>query len=137
MTRIVRDWTPSRVADSAIAPHRYLWKGAPEIPAVEYPKGADRVTRGMYEHRHFMKHVEYHIGDVIYLEHNGAPILARVLRVFAERNRHDELVAKYRVQLATKSGLWSKVWIYAHPGPVQRGYQLAGLAPEMPPRGKQ
>jgi hypothetical protein len=120
--RGVRDWTPELVSASPVAPHRYLWEGQDE----SYRDGNyDRFVAG----------IPYKAGEVVYVERNKQPVLARVLGSFSDRDwyiRRGDRIEKYRVQLATKSGTWSKVWVYVWPGHVQRGYKLAGLAPEMP-----
>lgn len=61
--------------------------------------------------------------------------MTRVVNLtFIDYDRDGERHAKYRVQFETKRGTGSQQWHwhYTYPGPIQRGYQLAGLAPEMP-----
>lgn len=138
MTAIVKDWIPSTVAATPVAPHRYTW----DMPDPELVEGTpDDGVIG--ERARFLASVPYRAGEVVYVErvvydakakeHNQVPILARILYVFVERNHYGDLREKYRVQLATKAGLWSKKWVYVWPGHVQRGYMLAGLAPDVTP----
>lgn len=136
MTRMVKDWSPERVEDTELAPHRYRWDEDREPVAVEYRKGGDAMQRALDERKAFMAAVPYKVGEVVMVERGQRFERARITHVFTERNRHDELREKYRVQFATVKGLWSRVWFYVSPGEVQRGYQRAGLAPEMPAREK-
>ena len=127
MTRLVRDWKPEPVTGCVVAPHRYTWDDATQDDPSVHEYGVDALRR-------WQKTVPYQPGEVVYVERNGKAVLARILNVFHERNRFDERVAKFRVQYATGDGEWSKMWVYTYPGFIQRGYALAGLAPDVPKR---
>lgn len=115
--RSIRDWTPERVDATPVAPHRYSWDD-------------DSWTLNTY--KAVKDAAPYKPGDVVYVVYGEGYIRARVLHVFVRRNHNEDYVEYYRVQLETKAGYWSKLWIESHPGLIQRGYQRAGLAPEMP-----
>lgn len=107
-------------ATAGVSPHRYRWDRGDDH---EQPEQS-------YAEWHAA--VAYKPGEVVYVDVSGVATLARVLYVFCERNRFDERQAKYRVQLATKRGTWAGSWVYTWPGFIQRGYALAGLAPDVP-----
>lgn len=126
MSRLVRNAAAlhdGAVADTPVAPHRYTWNGG------EHESQYDQRTDDLDAWRAALA---YRIGDAVYVERNGRPVLARVLHVFLDYTRHEDRIAKYRVQLATKAGQWSRSWVYVWPGHIQRGYALAGLAPDVP-----
>jgi hypothetical protein len=127
MGRVIRDWKPDRVEDAQVAPHRYLWSGA-ILPSGERAKDLDLCDN--YDER--KANVPYGIGDVVYIERGASAAKARIVGVYWRRNYHHELVETYRIQVETASGLWSKLWEMTHPGFIQRGYQRAGLAPDIP-----
>lgn len=108
-----------RVEDYPVAPHRYTWAGEEVEPADDSVK-AWRAT------------VPYQAGDVVWVQvGDGKALRARILHVFVHYNRFHERVAQFRIVLETKKGLWAKQWIYTWPGFIQRGYAIAGLAPDV------
>lgn len=104
----------------AVAPHRYTWEGQ-DNPY----QHAKRVTD-------FLRGVAYQKGDVVYVERNGAPVKALILYVGCSRDSWGDRREWFKVLLATRKGKWSGAWHRTYPGFVQRGYQLAGLAPDVP-----
>lgn len=128
MTRTVKDWKPDRVADATIAPHRYRYettlRAADEKPAKDLEYCAD--------HKERKANLPYVAGEVVYIDHNGAAVKARIIHAFDwTRDNAGFIREQYNVQLETKAGLWAKVWMRAYPGTIQRGYQRAGLAPDV------
>lgn len=125
MGRIVKDWKPDRVEDAEIAPHRYTWDASSDYQDARELKA-------------FLAGVPYKAGEVVYVERAGhGEYVARKARILfvtwdrEHRERTGERREMYRVQFETGAGLWSKLWEYVHPGHVQRGYKLAGLAPDV------
>ena len=105
-----------------VAPHRYLWT-------------AECDYRDADTYREFIKGVPYQPGEVVYIDHNGSATKAMIVRVFGERDRYGDRREKFAVSLANKKGdRFAKHWFYTWPGFIQRGYQLAGLAPDVPQR---
>lgn len=123
MTRMIRNWTPEKVDDFEVAPHRYTWNdGGGDV---------DGYVKAM-PLREFYAKQPYQRGEVVWVERNGAAVKARVREVLVRYDRYNDRKPVYRVQYATAAGLWAKVFVDTYPGPIQRGYKLAGLAPEMP-----
>lgn len=121
MRIVSEEWQTPAEIDPALrtAPHRYRWdRDEPE------PKDDSRAA--------FLNTVPYSVGEIVYVARDGKPVRARIIGVFTERNRFEERCVKFRVQFETKAGTWSRQWYYTYPGPIQRGYALAGLAPDMP-----
>ena len=109
MTRLVRDSDPRPVTAFAVAPHHYTF---------------DRCDPDSDTHRACREAAPYQAGDVVYLDTGDAvPALARVVQTSARRTHYGDLQEFYRVQKATKAGYWSRVWLYAYPGQIQRGYE--------------
>lgn len=128
MGRMVKDWKPDLVASAEVAPHRYLWSGAirpdgePAKELVDCTSFKDRRAN-----------VPYAEGEVVYVERSGEAVKARIYVVLTTmRDRYGDPREAYKVQVATASGHWSKLWEMAHPGFIQRGYKRAGLAPDVP-----
>lgn len=120
MTRLVQNWTPEAVDETPVAPHRYTW-GRKETEVFILGQG-----------REFKKSVPYQPGEVVWVDRgDDTPVKARILMLFAELDHFGDYRAKFRVQFATAKGVWSKSWVYAWAGMIQRGYQLAGLAPDV------
>lgn len=117
-SRAIRDWTPEWVSALPVAPHRYRWNDDSE-PCEQSYKAVKAAA-------------PYQPGDVVYIAYGAGYVRARIMHVFVRRNYREELVEYYRTQRETKKGLWSKLYWDVHPGYIQRGYQRAGLAPEMP-----
>lgn len=122
MGRTIRDWTPEKVEDAAVAPHRYRWDREDDLDP----------THGAMPIRDFRAAAPYQPGDVVYVQCGDEVKKARVMLVLVDYDLWGDRRHGYRVQLETKAGLWAKNWIVTHPGFIQRGYQKMGLAPEMP-----
>ncbi len=116
MGRNIRNYESSKVEDSPVAPHRYR---------------ADVYKPDPKSYDEWKKQIPYKPGEVVYMDDFGKPVKAKIIYVFRDHDRFGFPREKYRVQKATQKGLWSKNWIYIYPGFIQRGYKLAGLAPEM------
>lgn len=111
------------VADYPVAPHRYLWdKTTPDDLAITWREVRDAAP--------------YKVGEVVFVVYGDGFRRAYVGAVDVTKDRWDDWRECYQVFPETKAGQWSKLYYTAHPGFVQRGYQRAGLAPEMPPEGK-
>ena len=118
--RKIENWEARPVSEFEVAPHRYLWTdGQDSDPDIR--KFSD-----------WLKTVPYQAGEVVWLEHKGKPVKARIMQVFRDYNRWQEAREMYRVQIETAKGHWSKAWFYTWSGFIQRGYKLAGLAPDVP-----
>ena len=103
-----------------LAPHRLLYTNDP--PSPETWKEAKQSAA-------------YQPGDIIAVERDGKLRFAIVDYVMVSRDRFGDLQAYWRVRLFRKDGTLATPYRrqpYVWPGPVQRGYKLAGLAPEMP-----
>lgn len=120
----IRAWSADeKVADAQVAPHRYTYEGF------------DDGYRDAKDFREFLAGVPYSEGEVVfveYVENDGRKVAkrAKVAHVWFDRNRYGERQELYRLQLETAKGVWAKVGTKAWAGQVQRGYQLAGLAPD-------
>jgi hypothetical protein len=114
-------WPAERVETYAVAPHRYRYDAFDE----SYRDGT---------FKQFAAGIPYKTGDVIWLKqyHGRPPVRAYVLSWGTKRDRYGDRREYYNVLVETKRGHWSKSWIRAHPGPIQRGYAIAGLAPDVP-----
>lgn len=124
MGSLIKHFQPVRVDSLEVAPHRYTWRS-------ERPDPDDAPT-----YREFIAAVAYKEGEVVYIEGfdsegKPSPTKARILGVFRERDTMGFFREKYRIQRATKKGLFSQRFEYTHPGFIQRGYQQAGLAPDI------
>ncbi|QGH74929.1 hypothetical protein MAL1_00183 [Bacteriophage DSS3_MAL1] len=122
MGRTIRNWTAEKVDDTPVAEHRYRWDREDDLDP----------TPGAMPIREFRAAAPYQPGDVVYVQRGDGAKKARVMLVLVNYDRWGDRCHAYRVQLETKAGLWSKNWIITYPGFIQRGYQQAGLAPEMP-----
>lgn len=109
------------VSEFTVAEHRYRWD-APSDPAE-----LDRTTW-----KQVRDASPYKAGEVVYVVYGDTYAKAYIHEVSCERNYYDELREYYIVRRETKAGRWANQTYKAHPGYVQRGYQRAGLAPEMP-----
>ena len=81
------------------------------------------------------KRAAYQPGDIIALERNGKLRFAVVDNVLTYRDHFGDIQAYWRVRVFRPDGTLAKPYRrqpYAWPNFVQRGYKLAGLAPEMP-----
>lgn len=107
-----------RVEATPVAPHRYLWS-VDEVEPVDATVKAWKAT------------VPYQPGDVVWVQVDSTTAKrALVIGLFSSYHCHERR-AQFRVRLETKAGLWSKQWIYTWPGFIQRGYAMAGLAPDV------
>jgi hypothetical protein len=118
MSRVIRNWKPDRVEDTPVAEHRYRWDTADETWKAD-------------SYREWLALVPYKVGEVIMVSCGDHALRTRILDVLSERDRFGDRREVYRVQYETKSGLWAKLYQRIHPGFVQRGYWLAGLAPDL------
>ena len=107
------------VAEYEVAPHRYHWN-AP-IP--------DRCPETWKEVRDA---APYKAGEVVFVVYGDGYRRAYIEFVDVTKNSWDDWRECYHVFPETKAGHWSRLYYVAHPGFIQRGYQRAGLAPEMP-----
>lgn len=128
MTRIVKGWTEERVEDTPVAPHRYTFEGSPD----ELDYGVLIRDGKAGATARWRESLAYKAGEVVMVAAGEVASRARILDVFPDFNDYmGEFRPKYRVQRETKAGTWSKVWEYTWPGFIQRGYQRAGLAPDL------
>lgn len=109
------------VDEYPVAPHRYLWN-APFDPAE-----LERTT-----YRQVRDAAPYKVGEVILTVYGDGYRRAYVHAIGVKRTIYDDLRETYEVRLETKAGAFSKRLTTTHPGLVQRAYQRAGQAPEMP-----
>ena len=120
MGRIVRDWKPLRVADLPVAPHRYHWDNPP--PDLD----------DFDDYKAMKAAIPYSEGEVVYIERGGKAVRALIYVASYYRSDYDGCRRAYfKVQVETAEGLFSKLWEKTWPGFIQRGYQLAGLAPDV------
>lgn len=119
MGRIVRQESFRNIPIDSIkvAPHRYLWTGSSERPA---------------DYGECRRAAPYQERDVVYIDIDGRPVRALVYVVFCEKDRWGDWREAYKVQTETRKGTFSNMWTVVHPGCIQSGYRLMGLAPEMP-----
>lgn len=111
---------PNAPSTYEVAPHRYLWDH-------------DSNYRWADSYKEFMAGVPYKEGDVVYIQADGNARKAFIVSVWFERDQFNDRREKYKVLVANKKGdAFSKQWEWTHPGFVQRGYQAAGLAPDIP-----
>jgi hypothetical protein len=109
------------VAAYEVAPHRYLYN-RPFDPSVDMPE----------TYKETIAAAPYKVGDVVLTVCGEGYARAYVAGVYADRNHYGELREYYLIRRETKAGEWSKRPYHAWPGQIQRGYQRAGQAPEMP-----
>ena len=110
-----------------VAQHRYKWD---EPMNEEYMKASEDRTVPI---REFLKLAPYQKGEVVYVVYGDEFAKAYISGVYLDYDVYGDRREKYRVHRLNADGKsFSKRWYYAHPGQVQRGYQRAGLAPEMP-----
>jgi hypothetical protein len=107
------------VKDLPLAPHRYLWNR-------DNPVELERT------YKEAVAAAPYQKGDVVLTVYDGGSARAIVVAVFAERNADGDFREYYHVRRETKAGHWAQRVYTIHPGYIQRGYQRAGLAPEIP-----
>ncbi len=101
----------------SVAPHRYLFSGTDPRPE---------------GHKAVRNAAPYRPGDVVYVVCGDSFARAYVHRVCAEHDAWGDYRECYDVRRETKAGAFSKKFYRVHPGQVQRGYQRAGLAPDVP-----
>ena len=107
------------VAAYPVAPHRYKWDAVtPDDLAITWREVRDAAP--------------YKVGEVVFVVHGDGFRRAYIGAVDVQKDRWGEWLECYRVFPETKAGRWSRLFYVAHPGFIQRGYQRAGLAPEMP-----
>lgn len=107
------------VADYEVAPHRYRWDIAtPDDVAITWREVRDAAP--------------YKAGEVVFVVYGDGFRKAYIGAVEVTKDAYEFWRECYHVFPETKAGAWSKLFYVAHPGFIQRGYQRAGLAPEMP-----
>jgi hypothetical protein len=75
----------------------------------------------------------YKVGDVVLFDAGpGGVKRALIAHVGCMKTAYDDWRECYRVFRQTQLDRWSNGCRLLHPGQIQRGYQIAGLAPEMP-----
>lgn len=121
----VKNWSADeRVEDAQVEPHRYTY--------ADFDDG----YRDAPDFREFLAGVPYKEGEVVYVEafdpKTGRKVAkrAKVADVWFDRDRFGDRREMFRLQLETAKGIWAKVGTKAWAGQIQRGYQLAGLAPD-------
>ena len=103
-----------------LAPHRLRYDTEDPVPET---------------HIEARKTAAYQPGEIIALERDGKLRFAIVDHVMTGRDLYGDIRAYWRVRLFRPDGTLASPYRrqpYAWPGFVQRGYKLAGLAPEMP-----
>ncbi len=123
-TRAVRNWTEESVSDFTVAEHRYTWDRDGAEDALKAPGEGHRI-------RDWRAALPYQVGDVIWVERNDKPVRAKIIDIVVEYDRYDDRRPAYQCQTETARGIWSKVWSRFYPSSIQRGYLLAGLAPDL------
>lgn len=104
-----------------VAPHRYLYD-APFDPETPLPLTWKEVKAAS----------PYKAGEVVYVAYGDGFARAYIHALSCAHDDLGFLREAYEVRRETKAGEWAKRTYIAHPGFIQRGYQRAGLAPEMP-----
>ncbi len=123
-SRAVRGWTEETVDPNSVAPHRYTWSREGAEDALADPSDGHKI-------RDWKAALPYQPGEVMWVERNGKPVRAKLLYVVVDYDRSGDRRPAYQCQTETAKGVWSKVWQRFYPGHVQRGYLLAGLAPDL------
>lgn len=107
------------VEATPVAPHRYTWSR-------EEPEPKDATVKA------WRATVPYQPGDVVWVQvSEGVAKRALVIRLHAHYDRWHTRMAMFKVCFETKAGKWSRQWNYTWPGFIQRGYAVAGLAPDV------
>jgi hypothetical protein len=123
-SRAVKNWIEEKVDPASVAPHRYTWDRVGPEDALAAPGDKHSI-------REWREALPYQPTEVIWVERSGQPVLARIQHIVVGYDRFGDRQAIYQCQTATAAGVWSKVWMRFYPGHVQRGYHLAGLAPDL------
>lgn len=100
-----------------VAPHRYRYDRD------EAPQTTWKETKAASP---------YKVGEVIYVAYGDSFVRAYIHALTCRRDCWDDLREAYEVRRETKAGVFAKRTYTTYPGLVQRGYYLAGLAPEIP-----
>lgn len=120
--------TLPRPSQTETAPHRFTWDREPD-------DGSFSVIDGnlVPSIREFLAQSPYKVGDVVYVARDRKEARrAYISRVGHEYDQYGDRRFKYRVHLENKCGdAFSANFIYTWPGMIQRGYLLAGLAPDL------
>jgi hypothetical protein len=120
MSRQLRNrLTYDPVSSYTVAEHRYVWN-----PPLQDPMP--------YTYKEVREAAPYKVGDVVYVVHGDGYRKAIIAVVDCAKDTYDDWRECYTVFPETKAGHWSKLYYTAHPGFIQRGYQRAGLAPDIP-----
>lgn len=121
--RAIHNWTPKKAGDYPVSPHRYLWDRDGAEDDLSMP-GASKIGE-------WKEALPYKPGNVIMVERGGKPVKAMVLYVVVDYDRYGDRRACYKCATETKTGFFSQIWSRFYPGHVQRGYFLAGMAPDL------
>lgn len=95
----------------------------------------DTETAAYESYTHARTTAPYQKGDIVAVCHNGKLKFALIDNVLVERRSFGEYRPYWRVRFMRKDGSFPapyKRQPYIYPGYVQRGYWMAGLAPEIP-----
>lgn len=125
--RVSREPDIGPVSDYQVAPHRYLYT---ELVGAEALLGVPEPT-----YKEVKAAAPYKVGEVVYAIYGDIFAKVIITYVYAQRTIHGDLREVYMGRRETKKGTWHKRPYELHPGYIQRGYQRAGLAPEMPADG--
>lgn len=113
MTRIVRNWTPDPVTDAE-----------PQMRDGDYNGDSGKQAR---------ENQPYKVGDVVMVLAGEKPKRARIIYIFSiYLEGRCYYIPKYRVQVETAAGFWSKSWVYVSPGDIERGFEAAKSNGEQP-----
>jgi hypothetical protein len=108
------------VANYCISPHRYLWN-----MTVDY-------SIDLTSMKAVREAAPYKAGEVVLVVWGDSFAKAYIHRVWCSRDAYGDLREAYEVRRETKKGEWAKRTYTVHPGQIQRGYQRAGMAPDIP-----
>jgi hypothetical protein len=123
VSRVIRNWQEERVEDFDVAPHRYTW---------DYDGPEDDLAEMGTSVLAWKAALPYKPGDVIFVDNGtGKAMRAKVLYVVITYDRYDERRPAYQCAVETTKGIFSRLWSRYYPRQVQRGYHLAGLAPDL------
>lgn len=119
MGRKVSDWQEVAVSYLGVKPYA-SYKSFEDF---HYSDGMERVDAI----RAVRKQAPYQPGDVLYIKRGDGNVLARVHQVHGEwQHVSGDLIPFWRMQYATKAGVWSRDWIKVYPGDIYRAYQSRG-----------
>lgn len=109
--------------DYPVAPHRYLWHRTKAEVEAEVARTTWAEVRDA---------APYKPGEVVYVVWGDGFARAYVHAITCRRDGFGDLAEAYEIRRETKAGHWAKRVYTVGAGLVQRGYQRAGLAPDVP-----